>query len=565
MSELFAPGLALRETTRSDGAPLLRCTVFLPEEQPDILSRFSRWADSDPDRPLITAPGEGDARSVLSYGQAAREAALLAAFMIGPAGLRPGDVIATLAPAGADALRLKLACLMAGLVHAALPPFPFRDGGGGADGERLLRIAQARVIFTPRGHPASAHPLARPLGATIAEAVAAGLSLAARQAAPKEIAAIFFTSGSTGVPKGVPITRRMISACQGAISAMWPFLAQTPPVLIDWLPWHHVFGGLDNIFKVIWHGGAMHLDAPPAAGPAIATLRLMAETRPTLHIAVPLSLKLLLDAIDLDPARGSAAVSRLKAIFFAGAGIDEALWLRLKDFRDRLGSFEIVSGYGATEAGSTICLSPAPLERAGELGVPLPGHDLALVEADGRHEVRLRGPTVAPHYLTETGPAPLPCDELGYFRTGDAAILRERGDGARVLAFDGRLAEDFKLSNGVKVRTGSLRADLLASCAPLLREIVVAGENAERLVALVFPAAEPDEFTAAEITVALGRWNRENPGRTTAIARFAFAPAPADREQGELSDKGQIIRTRYLRNHARIIAELQAGGGHAPS
>jgi len=180
-------------------------------------------------------------------------------------------------------------------------------------------------------------------------------------------------------------------------------------------------------------------------------------------------------------------------------------------------------------------------------------------------EIRLRGPTVAPHYLTETGIAPLPRDAAGYYRTGDAAALHRRADGLKVLVFDGRLAEDFKLSNGVKVRTGPLRAGLLAACAPLLKEVVVAGENADGLVAVVFPAPDLGEKAGARIGAALAHWNRDNPGRTTAITRFALAVAPPDRELGELSDKGQVVRARYLRNHAAVFADLQAGGGHAPA
>lgn len=567
MTGLFAPGLALTEDRRRDGALLLRNSIPLPAALPDILDRFDGHAAATPDRVLLTEPLPGGDRAALAYGDARRQATALAAYLAADIGLPRGAMVATLVPAGIEAMLLKLACLIAGLVHVALPPFPFRAGTADPAARTLLNLARPGILFTGAAHPAATHPLARPLGSTLAQATAAldAAMSAVPRGDPDEIAALFFTSGSTGDPKGVPVTRGMISACQAGIAAMWPFLAAAPPVLADWLPWHHVFGGLDNAFKTIWHGGTLHLDHPPAEGRADASLRLMAQVRPTLHIGVPLGLKLLLDAIERDPERGAAATSRLRAIFFAGAGIDARLWGRLCDLRTHHSGIEILSGYGATEAGSTICLSPAPLERPGELGIPLPGHDLALVEADGRHEICLSGPTVGPHYLTSEGPRPLPRDGEGFYRTGDAATLHRRADGNRVLLFDGRIAEDFKLSNGIKVRTGPLRAGLLAACAPLLGDIVISGENAERLVAVVFPAAGLGGQAANRIGRALADWNRGNPGRSTAIARFALAPAAPDSASGELSDKGQIVRHRYLRNHAAVFADLHAGGGHAPT
>ena len=483
--------------------------------------------------------------------------------LVGRYGLRKGGGVATLAPAGIDALVLKLACLSGGFVHAALPPFPFRDGVESEATKPFLETAKPKLIVAPLSHPAIEGVNAVSLGDLARESTGAAVTSADEPASPDDWAAIFFTSGSTGSPKGVPITRGMISSNQGAIAAMWPFVAETPPVLVDWLPWHHVFGGLDNIFKVIWNGGTMHVDAAPSPSTFEASVRIMAEVAPTMHIAVPLGLKLLLDRLENDEPAAKAFTRKLRAIFFAGAGIDAELWRRLASFRDAHGDFQILSGYGATEAASTITLSPAPLERPGELGHPLPGHSLALVDIDGRSELRVSGPNVAPCYLIEGRRVELPVDEHGFYRTGDAAVLRQRSDGVAVFGFDGRLAEDFKLSSGVKVRTGPLRAGLLAHCAPLADDIVISGENRDRLVALVFASAA-GKARVDEIGARIAAWNAANPSGSTAIARFDLATAPADRGKGELSDKGQIVQSRYLRNHAELFEALQAGGGQAP-
>ncbi|MBA8907652.1 AMP-binding protein [Aminobacter ciceronei] len=562
MGQLVAPGQKLVEEQLADGRRVYSSSIPLPDELPDILVRLARWAKEQPDKVLLSEPREGARRSI-SYGEALARARAMRQLLTGRYGLRKGDCVATLAPAGIDALVLKLACLSGGFVHAALPPFPFRDGVETEATRSFLENARPRLIVAPSGHPAIQGMDAVSLNDLAVDGSDMATPGVDESVSPDDWAAIFFTSGSTGAPKGVPITRGMVSSNQAAIAAMWPFVVETPPVLVDWLPWHHVFGGLDNIFKVIWNGGAMHVDAAPGPATIEATAKLMADVCPTMHIAVPLGLRLLLDRLENDDAGALALTRRLRAIFFAGAGIDADLWRRLAAFRDSHGDFQILSGYGATEAASTITLSPAPLERPGELGHPLPGHSVALVDIDGRSELRVSGPNIAPCYLIEGRKVELPMDEHGFYRTGDAAVLRQRTDGVAVFGFDGRLAEDFKLSSGVKVRTGPLRAGLLAQCAPLADDIVISGENRDRLVALVFPSpagkARPNE-----LSVRIAAWNAANPSGSTAIARFDLATAPADRSKGEQSDKGQIVQSRYLRNHADLFEALHAGGGQAP-
>lgn len=509
---------------REDGAVLLRAPVALPADRPDILARL---AGADPDRLLMTVQG----RDGISYGAALTEARGLHAWLAAQ-GLRPGARVASLLPAGRDALRLRLACLCGGFVHVALPPHPFRQPG--AEAARLLRIARPDLVLAPGDLPA-----------------APSLSPAPdHPARPEDPTAIFFTAGSTGASKGVFVTRGQISACQAAAAALWPSLAEGP-VLIDWMPWNHVFGGLDNLFKVIWNHGTLHLDRPPSEATIDATLTLMEQVRPTLYIGVPLGMKLLLAALEAAPGRIPAAFARLRHIFLAGAAVDAALWDRLTAFRARV-PVDLLAGYGATETGSTMCLSPGGVDIPGLLGWPLPGHEVALCPVEDRTEIRFRGPCLSPGYLTEDGEIPLPLDAYGFYHTGDAGLLDPSGS----LRFDGRLSEDFKLASGIKVRAGALRSALIRTCAPLLDDLVLGTPGADILTALLFAAPGASR---AEIRARLTAWNSANPASSTALRAIDWASARPDAEQGEISAKGQIVQSRFLRNHAALFADLARG------
>jgi len=530
----------LIETRREDGALVLRAPVALSDDRPDILDRL---AAVDPQRVLMTAPGR-EGRDSITYGAARTEARQLRDWLVAAHDLRPGARVATLLPAGIAALRLRLACLCGGFVHVALPPFPFRDPRG-EEAMRLLAIAQPDLIVAPAGHPAG--------GLALPDPVPPAPARADHPAQPGDWTAIFFTAGSTGAAKGVAVTRGQISACQAAAVALWPFLAEGP-VLIDWMPWNHVFGGLDNLFKVIWNGGTLHLDRPPSEHTIGATLDLMEAVRPTLYIGVPLGMKLLLAALEAAPERQPRALARLRHVFLAGAAIEPALWDRLAAFARRSAPpIALLSGYGATETGSTMCLSPGGVDRPGLLGWPLPGHEVALCPVEDRTEIRFRGPVLGPAYLTEAGETPLPLDAFGFYRTGDAGFLdRETG----CLRFDGRLSEDFKLASGIKVRTGALRSQIIRACAPDLEDMVLGGAGREALSAVLFaaPGAGRDRVRAA-----LAQWNRENPASSTRIAAIDWAEAPPEVARGEVSAKGQIVQSRFLRNHAALFDALAEG------
>ena len=383
--------------------------------------------------------------------------------------------------------------------------------------------------------------------------------------APDETAAVYFTSGSTGNPRGVIVTRRMISAVHGAGATHWPFLTRRRPVMMDWLPWHHVFGGLDNFFKMVWNGGAYHVVAAPAPETIADTVLLAGRVAPTLHVDVPLGLRLLLDRLESDVESREAFFERLDLVFFAGAGLDSETWARLTRmigrFADRAPAVpRLASGYGCTEAGSTVCLAHEEPSRPDEIGIPLPGHALRLVDVDGRIEARVRGPTVSPGYLGPTGRSPMPLDAEGFLCTGDAvaSVLANRPEHG--LRFDGRLAEDFKLSSGTWIRVDGLRRTILGACSPYIADVAIAGEARDSLRALLFPSHEGVRIGGRRLArvceLALMRHNAEQPGSSTAIVRAMVMAGPPNPGAGELNDKGHLVQRRCLANRRDDVEHL---------
>ncbi len=556
----------IERTDRPDGGVVLRNTVPLPDPLPDVLERFRHFAATTPDATLVSEPAE-DGDLLLSYSEADQQSDDMASVLAG-GGYSPGDRIAVLVGASNRHAALKVACLKTGVVHVPLSPGLVTSDFGRRKLAVFLAVADPALVVGEAGMLSDLGPAAdRYATATWADlAGQGGAGFAEHTYGPDDPAAIYFTSGSTGTPKGVIVTRRMIASCQAAYALHYPYLTRRPPVLIDWLPWHHVFGGLDNFFKMVWNGGAYHIDAPPDPERVDQMAARIRAFPPSLHINVPYGLALLVDRLAADAETRAAFFSQLEAIFFAGAAIDAEAWARLQGAvaagpHGPSGAPAVLSGYGSTEAGSTICVAHEPPGRPGEVGLPLAGHDLLMAPVDGALECRFRGPNVSPGYLTADGPVPMPLDDDGFLCTGDLVAALHDGAPERGLRFDGRIAEDFKLTTGTRVKVGSLRYALLEACAPHVADVAIAGEGKAYLAAILFPRTDAvDDLAAlkADIVAALAAHNEQHPGLSTAIAKAVLADSPADPDAGEINDKGHLVQRRTLKNRAEQVNALFA-------
>lgn len=388
---------------------------------------------------------------------------------------------------------------------------------------------------------------------------------------PDWVAKYLFTSGSTGLPKGVINTHRMMASNQQAIAQIWPFLREARPVLLDWLPWNHTFGGNHNFNMVLRQGGRLYIDdGKPAPGMVEKTIANLREVSPTIYFNVPAGYAMLIPHLEKDEDLCRRFFKDLKMIFYAGAALPPDLWARLEALSIKtLGRrVTMTSSWGSTETAPLATAAHFPIERAGVIGVPVPGVQLKFVPNGAKFEIRVRGPNVTPGYLGDPEQTKTAFDEDGFYCIGDACKLADPDDPGKGIVFDGRIAEDFKLTTGTWVHVGGVRVAAIAACSPLLQDAVVTGHDAAYIGLLAWPSAAAKEMPADElarqIAAKLAAHNAAQGGSSLKVRRVVLLSEPPSIDANEITDKGYINQRATLeRRHAdvkRLYAE-PAGEG----
>lgn len=414
----------------------------------------------------------------------------------------------------------------------------------------------------------------------LATPVAADLDAVHEAIGPDSIAKFLLTSGSTGNPKAVINTQRMLCANQIMLRDTLAFLKDEPPVIIDWLPWNHTFGGNHNVGLTLFNGGSMYLDdgKPTPAGIA-ATIRNLREISPTVYFNVPKGYESLLPYLRDDAELREKFFHRLHAMFFSGAGLSPFVWNSLDELSVQQTGVRVpmLTGLGATEtAPFFMCVTPAT-SRSGHVGLPVPGNEAKLVPNNGKLEVRAKGPNVTPGYWREPELTAKAFDEEGYYIFGDALKPVDPDDLSAGFDFDGRISEDFKLGSGTWVSVGPLRARFIATCAPLVRDVVIAGINRDELSALVIldldgcrlinPTLPLDDLKATAADPLIRAAFRErlqaflagSTGSSTRISRAVLLDTPLSIDVGEITDKGSVNQRKVLEHRAALIEAIYAG------
>jgi feruloyl-CoA synthase len=578
----YAPA-EVKVEKRADGATILR--------SPQTLKPFSRavgdwllhWYERAPDRTFI-AERKGEGWRRVSYRDALSDARRVGQALLNMK-LDATKPVAILSDNSVDHALLALGAMHAGIPVAPISPaysLMSKDFGKlkyilellqpgliyAADGERFapaIRAATcpgAKLVF---GSNAPKDLVSTPFSDMLETNPGSNLEVAFSRLGPDTIAKILFTSGSTGTPKGVINTHRMLCANQQMLAQVWPFLEDKPQIIVDWLPWNHTFGGNFCFNVILRNGGTLYIDGgKPAPGLAEITAKNLREISPTMYFNVPRGFDLLMPMLEQDAELRRNFFRDLDMVFYAGAALPQNLWQRLEKLAlaEKGGALSMISSWGSTETAPSAAAVHYPIERAGVIGLPNPGCELKLVPAAGKLEVRVKGPNVTPGYYRRDDLTREAFDEEGYYCIGDAMKFADPAVPEKGLVFDGRVAEDFKLTTGTWVHVGGIRVKLIAAGDPLIQDAVITGHDRNEIGALVFlnPAAVKDlstEKVREKIQGALRVLAKEG-GSSTYPARVLIMSEPPSIDANEITDKGYLNQRAVLERRAALVEKLYA-------
>ena len=593
--------LAAQIEQRADGSTVLRSTEALQTFPARLSDRLAHWAAAAPERTYVARRDHGGDWVRVGYAQMLQRARAVgqALLAMGASVERP---LAILSGNDLEHLTLAMGAMWAGVPHVPVSTaysLVSQDHGKlrhivgtttpgvvYASGPEYARAIAATVpADTPvvLGHGELPGREARSFRSLLDTAPGPAVDAAHAATGPDTIVKFLFTSGSTKAPKGVITTHRMMCANLQMLRQCFRFVADEPPVLVDWLPWNHVFGGSHNVGLVLYNGGTLHIDdgKPTPAGIG-ETLRNLREISPTIYFNVPKGLEEIAAAMDTDADLRDSLYARCRVMMFAGAALSQAVWDRLHAHAEAAtgARVRILTGLGMTETAPSCTFAVGTDVASGHIGLPLPGVEVKLVRdatTGGKTEIRFRGPNVMPGYWRAPDATRDAFDDEGYYRTGDAVRWIDAADPQRGLFFDGRTAEDFKLSTGTFVSVGPLRAKIIAAGEPCVQDAVITGLNRDEVGALIVPrmdelrrlsglasqASMSDVLAAAPVrdffqALADRMW-RDATGSASRVALLHVLEEPLAIDHGEITDKGSVNQRAVLARRAALVDALHDG------
>lgn len=579
-------GVDLLVTRKADGAIILDNAIALPPMRTTLPGRLKEWAQTRPEAIFLS-----EADRLLTYAEAEQQRALLAGKLLAR-GVTAETGVLILGDNGINHALVMLAATSVGIPVAVVSPaYIHRASAPWTKFGRVVKQFNAGLIFADR--PEVVGQALSDLGEVfvvlglkdLAEleggnsAPDSDLATAEANVGADTVSKLLFTSGSTGIPKAVPNTQRMMVSNMQAIEIIWPFLAERPPVMVDWLPWNHTFGGNCCFDIALWFGGRMHIDqgkpTPILFGKTVESIR---QVQPTVYFSTPLGYELLNRQFELDRSLAEWFFKKLEFAFNAGAALPANIRQNLTDAWEGTtgGKATIVGGWGSTETAPFATVLPFDTPHASNLGVPIPGTTIKLVPdaEEGRYEMRVRGPNVMPGYWQDEAATASAFDDDGYYCIGDAGRFIDPHNAAAGILFDGRVAENFKLSSGTFVNVGALRLAVIAACEGLVSDAVIAGEGRSQIGVLLFPnranclqylgldddqsigCLSESEQLCGHLHALLNQLKSASKGSSTRPSCFLLldeSPSPAD---DEITDKGYLNQRRILDRRADAVDAL---------
>ncbi|MGA1288801.1 MAG: feruloyl-CoA synthase [Rubrivivax sp.] len=579
----LAPRAAVRQDL-AGGAFVLRSPEALQPYGRCVGEWLERWARETPEAPAFAEPAAGGGWTVLSWGALRQRVGAVAQGLL-DLRLAPGGPLVVLSDNALDHLVLLLAGMHVGRAVCTVSSGYCRLAGG--DYTRIhgilrtlapaLVYASDATVYGPAlagagldavvvfSQGAEGFAGARAFGALAATAETPAVMQAFAAITPDTHAKYLLTSGSTGHPKVVINTHRMLCANQQMLAQTLRFLAREKPVLLDWLPWSHTFGGNHNTNMVLAHGGTMYIDdGRPMPGLVDKTVAHLREVQPTVYFNVPRGYEMLLPALEADRDLAARFLGQLRMLFYAGSGMPEPVWRRLEAVAASVRSEPLwfTTSWGATETSPAITFANWKLARPGVIGNPMPGAEVKFMPNGGKLEMRIRGPHVFPGYRGDEAATRAAFDEDGWYRIGDAGYLQDEADPASGIVFNGRVTEDFKLTSGTWVSVGTLRLKVVSALAPWVQDVVVTGHDRDEIGLLVFlteaARREPVQAMTDHVRAGLRALKAEGLGSSATPTRALLLPDGPSMAAGEITDKAYLNQRLTLQRRADDVAALYA-------
>jgi feruloyl-CoA synthase len=595
----FGVTRAVREDR--DGCVYLRAENTLQPHPTRMTDRLAHWAQERPDQTWMARRGADGEWIHITYSQAWAQAQAIGQYLLDQ-GLSTERPLAILSENSLEHALLMIGAMTVGIpfcsvstayslmsqdfgklrhVIDTITPGMVYASDWAKYGKAIEAVVPRDVIVATNSVAARADsmPATIAFAHILATPITPAVQAAMQATDGDTIVKFLFTSGSTKLPKAVINTQRMICANQQQIHQSKPTVFDIPPVLVDWPPWNHTFGGNHDFFLVLFHGGTMYInDGKPTPALIGETIRNLTEIAPTVYYDVPIGFELLANEMKHNAALRKNLLSRVRMFFYAGAALAQPIWDSLYETQEQELGYRIpmTSGLGMTES-SPFGLFVTHLEvKAGDLGLPCSGMQLKLVPTGDKVEVRYKGPNITPGYWRNPEATQEAFDDEGFLSTGDAVKWIDDNNIHLGLKFDGRVAEDFKLATGTFVSVGPLRAKIIAAGAPYIQDAVITGLNMKEVGALLIPALIPcrkhlelpDSASLADVAAhpklqaamqhMLNQLALNSTGSATRIARAVVLADPPSIDKGEITDKGSINQRAVLKERAQLVDALYA-------